>query len=80
MILYFEFEEKRRKAEVTWPKYDENITVYINDAEIAKDLPTDLFFELENGNKITYTIENPENKRLLELQTAIRRKLQETVQ
>ncbi|MDB5245881.1 MAG: hypothetical protein JWQ40_275 [Segetibacter sp.] len=80
MILYFEFEEKRRKAEVTWPRNDENIIVHITDPDIAKDLPTDLFFEIEKGYNVTYTIENPDNKRLLDLQTVIRRRLQESVQ
>ncbi len=77
MILYFEFEEKRRKAEVMWPKNDEDIVVHITDPEIAEDLPTDLFFEIKRGNSVTYTMENPDNKRLVELQNVIMRRLQE---
>lgn len=80
MLLYFEFEEKRRKAEVTWPKTDENVIVHITDSELAKDLPTDLYFEIRPRNKVAFIIENPHHKRLLELQEVIKRRLQEVVQ
>ncbi len=79
MLLYFEFEEKRRKAEVTWPKNDENIVVHIIDPELITDLPPDLYYEIEDGNKVNFTIENPDDERLLELQNVIKRRLQEFV-
>jgi hypothetical protein len=79
MMLYFEFEEKRRKAEVEWPKNNANIVVHVNDMELAKDLPTDLYFEVRNGNKIVFTIEDSSNERLLELQNILGRRLQELV-
>lgn len=77
MLLYFEFEEKRRKADVTWPKAGGCIVVHITDKELAEDLPTDLFYEMSSENKIDFTIEDRENKRLLELQRVIGRRLQE---
>jgi hypothetical protein len=79
MLLYFEFEEKRRKADVTWPKTQGNIVVHVADKELAKDLPTDLYFEVEEGRKVVYTIEDVANKRLVELQNVISRRLQEFV-
>lgn len=79
MLLYFEFEEKRRKADVIWPKNKGNIIVHVNDKELAKDLPTDLYYEVDEGNKVVFTIEDSENKRLLELQNVLGRRLQELV-
>ncbi len=79
MLLYFEFEEKRRKADVTWPKNKENIIVHITDRELAKELPADLFYEIEKGNKVVYVVEDSGNKRLTELQSVIGRRLQEFV-
>ncbi len=78
MLLYFEFEEKRHKADVTWPKKDENIVVQINDSELSKHFPTDFYFETNKG-KVSFIIEDKDNKRLLELQTIISRRLQEFV-
>lgn len=77
MLLYFEFEEKRRKADVIWPQNKGNIVVHVTDKELAKDLPTDLYYEVEEGNKVVFTIEDPANKRLLELQNVLSRRLQE---
>lgn len=79
MLLYFEFEEKRRKADVMWPKGEGNIVVHVTDRELAKKLPTDLYFEVDAGNKVVFTIEDPANKRLLELQNVLGRRLQELV-
>jgi hypothetical protein len=78
MILYFEFDERRRKADVKWPKHDEPIAVHINDKELAKDLPTDLLFDVEQ-KKVIFTTEDAGNKRLTELQNVIARRLQEFV-
>lgn len=77
MLLYFEFEEKRRKADVIWPKNKGNIIVHITDKEIAREMPTDLYYEIEDGNKVVFTIEDILDKRLLELQNVIARRLQE---
>jgi hypothetical protein len=79
MLMYFEYEEKRRKAEVVWPKNKGNIVVHIADKELAKDFPTDLYFEVERGNKVVFTVEDSANRRLLELQSVISRRLQELV-
>lgn len=79
MLLYFEFEDKRRKADVEWPKNNGNIIVHVHDKEIAAHLPTDLYFEVENDNKVVFIIEDSSNKRLLELQRVLGRRLQELV-
>lgn len=79
MLLYFEFEDKRRKADVVWPKNEGNIVVHVADKELAKNLPTDLYFEVDVSNKVVFTIEDPANKRLLELQSVLGRRLQELV-
>lgn len=79
MMLYFEFEEKRRKADVLWPKNKGNIIVHVTDKELARDLPTDLYYEINEGNKVVFTIEDAANKRLLELQNVLSRRLQELV-
>jgi hypothetical protein len=79
MLLYFEFEERRVKADVTWPKDKGSITVHVTDAELARDLPTDLLFDVQAGNKVSYTIEDKDDKRLIELQNVISRRLQEFV-
>ena len=80
MLLYFEFEEKRRKADVVWPKGNGDIIVHITDKEITNDLPADLYYEIDNANKVVFTIEDIANKRLIELQNTIARKLQEISQ
>jgi hypothetical protein len=79
MLLYFEFEERRVKAEVTWPKNRGTITVHIIDRQIVEELPPDLLFDVDEGNKVGYTIESPDDKRLIELQSVIARRLQELV-
>ena len=79
MLLYFEFEDKRRKAEVVWPKNSDNIVVHVNDTDLAQKLPTDFYYELNRHNKIDFIIEDSTNKRLVELQSVIGRKLQELV-
>jgi len=77
MLVYFEFEEKRRKADVSWPKDGQNIIVHITDLELARQFPTDLLYDIENENRVVFTIEDPANKQLLELQNVIKRRLQE---
>ena len=77
VILYFEFEEKRRKADVKWPKDDEPVVVQLTDKELSKSLPSDLYYEIDPKNKVIFTIENPDNKRLLALQKTIAKRLQE---
>jgi len=79
MLLYFEYEGIRRKAEVVWPKSKGNIIVHLSDKELAKEFPTDLYFEEESRNKVVFTVEDTANKRLLELQNVISRRLQELV-
>jgi hypothetical protein len=79
MLLYFEFDDKRVKADVTWPKDKGPITVHLTDAELTRDLPSDLLFDVEAGNKVSYTIEDRDDKRLIELQDVISRRLQEFV-
>lgn len=79
MLLYFEFEERRVKAEVTWPKNRGTITVHLTDKNLTDEFPTDLLFDIAPGNKVSYTIENPDDKRLIELQNIISRRLQEFV-
>ncbi len=79
MLLYLEFEERRLKAEVTWPKNGGTITVHITDRELVNELPPDLLFDIEPGNKVAYTIEDSNDKRLIELQNVISRRLQELV-
>ena len=79
MILYFEFEDRRVKADVLWPKDDEPIAVHLTDPQMKRELPTDLLFEVGEGRKVEYTIESPDDKRLIELQSVIARRLQEFV-
>ena len=77
MILYFEFEEQRRKAEVQWPRGTGTINVALTDYELTAKLPVDLIFDINKRNRISYTIENPDNKRLNQLQKIICKRLQE---
>jgi hypothetical protein len=79
MLLYFEFEHRRVKADVTWPKDKSSITVHVTDAELARDLPTDLLFDVRAGNRVSYTIEDRDDKRLIELQDVLSKRLQEFV-
>lgn len=77
MILYFEFEEQRRKAEVQWPRDAGTINVQLTDSELAAKLPADFIYDINKRNKVSYTIENPDNKRLQQLQKIICKRLQE---
>jgi hypothetical protein len=79
MILYFEFDERRVKAEVNWPKGRGTISVHVTDPQLANEMPTDLLFDIAPLNKVTYIIENPDNKRLIHLQKTISKRLQEFV-
>ena len=79
MLLYFEFEERRVTADVEWPKGDDPIVVHLTDAHMAREFPTDLYFEVKGNRKVTYTIEDRDNERLTELQAVIGRRLQEFV-
>lgn len=77
MILYYDFEGKRMNAEVYWPAKTGTVEVHLTDKRLTRDLPSDLLFEINRVNKITYTVENPSNKRLTELQMILGKRLQE---
>ncbi len=77
MIIYYDFEGRRMNAEVDWPNHSGSIQVQLTDKRLLKDLPADLLFDINRINKITYTIENPANKRLTELQKVLSKRLQE---
>ncbi len=77
MILYFDFEDKRRTAEVTWPDHTGSIQVTLTDKELTEKLPFDLLFDMNRKNKVSFIEENPEHKRLIQLQKIISRRLQE---
>jgi len=77
MTLYFNFEEKRRIAEVTWPENAGSIHVTLTDKQLVKKLPSDFIFDIDRRNKISFTEEDPHHKRLIQLQTIIGRRLQE---
>lgn len=77
MTLYFDFEERRRMAEVTWPQHSGSIHVELTDKELLQNLPPDLIFNINNRNKVSFVEESPDNKRLIQLQKAISRRLQE---
>ena len=77
MTLYFDFEERRRTAEVSWPTNVGSIHVTLTDKELVKKFPPDLIFEINQRNKVSFTEEDPHHKRLIQLQKTIGRKLQE---
>jgi hypothetical protein len=77
MLLYFEFEDKRRRAEVTWPKADESIVAHILEKELVAEFPADLYYRFDDCNKVVFDVEDRDNERLLDLQNVIRRRLQE---
>ncbi|WP_018612226.1 hypothetical protein [Segetibacter koreensis] len=77
MTIYFDFEEQRRTAEVTWPKNGGSIYVTVTDKELTQKLPPDLIFDINRKNKISFVEEDPHFKRLIQLQTIIKRRLQE---
>lgn len=78
MILYFEFEDKKRKAEVQWPNEAGTVNVELTDYELTAKLPVDLIFDINKRNRVSYTAENPDNKRLNQLQKIICKRLQES--
>lgn len=77
MTLYFDFDERRRTAEVNWPKNGGSIHVTLSDKELVKKYPPDLIFDINSKNKISFTEENPDHKKLIQLQKAIGKRLQE---
>jgi hypothetical protein len=77
MTIYFDFDERRRTAEVSWPENARSINVTLTDKELLKKFPADLIFDLRSKNKISFIEENPDHKKLIQLQKAIGRKLQE---
>ena len=77
MLLYFEFEDKRRRAEVDWPKNDENIVVHLLEKELVREFPGDLLYTVDDSNRVNFEIEDLDNERLLDLQNVIKRRLQE---
>ncbi len=79
MLIYFEFEEKRRKADLHWPKSEEKIVIHLIEPEMTSCFPADLFFKQNDFSKIVFEIEDNANKRLIDLQNTIRRRLQEMV-
>jgi hypothetical protein len=79
MILYFEFEDRKVTANVTWPKSDDPIVVNLTDRLMVREFPTDLYFEVGARNKVEFIIEDKDNDRLLDLQNVISRRLQEFV-
>lgn len=79
MNLYFEFEDRKVTALVEWPKRDEPIVVHLTDARMIREFPTDLYFEVGAKNKVEFVEEDNDNKRLLELQNVLSKRLQEFV-
>lgn len=79
MLLYFEFEGRRVTADVAWPKGDDPIVVHLADPQMVREFPTDLNFEVKGSRKVSYILEDKDNKRLTELQDVIGRRLQEFV-
>lgn len=79
MILYFEFEDRKVTAIVTWPKDDEPIIVNLTDNHLVRQFPVDLYFEVGARNRVEYLIEDKDNDRLIDLQNVISRRLQEFV-
>jgi TonB family protein len=56
MILYFEFEDRKVTANVTWPKNDDPIVVNLTDKRMAREFPTDLYFEVGVANNVEFII------------------------
>jgi|GEM_PF-1941389 len=80
MTFYYDFEDRRLHAEVYWPANARTIQVELTDSRLIKEFPGDLIFDIKCGRKISYTLENPANKRLSELQRIIGKRLQEFAQ
>jgi hypothetical protein len=79
MTLYFEFEDRKVTANVTWPKDDDPIIVNLTDRQMVREFPTDLYFEVGAKNRVEFIIEDKDNERLIDLQNVISRRLQEFV-
>ena len=79
MTLYFEFEDRKVTANVTWSKSDDPIIVNLTDRQMVREFPTDLYFEVGAKNKVEFIIEDKDNERLIDLQNVISRRLQEFV-
>ena len=77
MLLYFDFEDKRRKADVLWPIGYEAIVVHIADNGLTGNFPNDLYFRIDDKGKVWFDIEDKANLRLLDLQNCLRRRIQE---
>ena len=77
MTFYYDFDGRRWHATVFWPANATTLNVELTDTRIIRQFPSDFIFELKRGNKISYTIEDPANKRLCELQKAVGKRLQE---
>jgi len=79
MILYFEFENRKVTADVSWPEKNEPIIVNLSDPRMIKEFPTDLYFEVGLRNNVEFIVEDRNNPRLIDLQKSISRRLQEFV-
>lgn len=77
MLIYFDFEGIRMNADVDWPEDATSITVNLTDPRLVREFPPDLLYDLNNGTRVTYYAENPRNRRLVELQKVIAKRLQE---
>ena len=77
MLLYFDFEDKRRKADLVWPNGDEAIIVHIADKGLTGNFPNDLYFRIDDDGKVGFDVEDKANFRLLDLQNCLRRRIQE---
>ena len=77
MLLYFDFEDKRRKADLVWPNGDEAIVVHITDKGLTGNFPNDLYFRIDEDGKVGFDIEDKANFRLLDLQNCLRKRIQE---
>ncbi len=79
MLIYFEFEEKRRKADLHWPKSNGKIVIHLMEPEMTSYFPSDLFFSRDDYGKVVFEVEDVANNRLLDLQNSLRKRLQEIV-
>lgn len=77
MLLYFDFEGIRYKADLTWPKDDGAIIVHLTDKELTDSFPGDLFFNLNDKGIVGFDAEDMANSRLLGLQNCLRKRIQE---
>lgn len=77
MTIYYDFEDRRWHAHVYWPAGATRLNVELMDSHLTRQFPSDLIFEVRNGNTIGYIVEDKANKRLCNLQQAICKRLQE---